>query len=269
VPLFAVCLPELFLGNVHALFALVLIYGFLRPGLWALPLLTKVTPAVGFIWLAARREWRKFGMAAAWTAGIIAVSAAIDPGAWVDWMRFLLHNADGGARSYATWTVVHYTLAAVLLTYAIRRERPRLLVPVVLLAAPVATYFAPLAILAALPRMRAPNDEGSPREPRRRDARDQRTRSEEDLKAGGVLIAEPEHALGAHAASWASQSVQSASRPRFVDVAHAEPRPVREVLQDRRPYRRGHSCGLRPPDTASVGAVGSQTLHSHDSAGEP
>jgi hypothetical protein len=46
-------------------------------------------------------------------------------------------------------------VAAVLLLYAISRERPRLLVPAVILTAPVLTYLAPLAILAALPRMPA------------------------------------------------------------------------------------------------------------------
>jgi len=157
VPLLALCLPETWLGNVHALFALVLVYGLRRPGWWALPLLTKVTPAIGFVWFAARREWRKLAEALAWTAGIVAVSIAIDPAAWVAWIRFLVDNAGGGPRSNAAWTLIHYSAAVVLLLYAIKSDRPRLLVPVMILAAPVATYLAPLAVLAALPRMRVPD----------------------------------------------------------------------------------------------------------------
>jgi glycosyl transferase family 87 len=165
VPLFALCLPEMWLGNVHALFALVLVFGFRRPGWWAIPLLTKVTPAVGFVWFAARREWRKLSEALAWTGGIVAVSAAIDPGAWVDWVRFLLDHANGGPHSNAAWTVIHYAAAAVVLLYAIKSERRLLLVPAMILAAPVATYLAPLAVLAALPRMRVSADACSPSEP--------------------------------------------------------------------------------------------------------
>src|SRR5436190_127922 len=58
IPLLALCIPELYLGNVHILFALVLVLGFRRPGLWAIPLLTKLTPAVGLVWFAAQLQWR-------------------------------------------------------------------------------------------------------------------------------------------------------------------------------------------------------------------
>lgn len=155
VPMFALCLPELWLGNVHALFALVLVCGFTRPGLWAVPLLTKVTPAVGLAWFAARREWRHLGWALGWTAAVVAVSFAFDPSAWLDWARFLAHNTNGGHRSNPVWTVIHYSAAVALLGYAIRTGRRSLLVLVVVLAAPVATYLAPLATLAALPRLLA------------------------------------------------------------------------------------------------------------------
>ena len=45
-------------GNIHLLLGAVIVAGFRWPWLWALPLLTKVTPGVGLLWFALRREWR-------------------------------------------------------------------------------------------------------------------------------------------------------------------------------------------------------------------
>jgi hypothetical protein len=150
VPLFALCIPELYLGNVHLVFALVLVLGFSRPGLWAVPLLTKVTPGAGLLWFAARREWRHLATAASWTLGVVAVSFAISPSAWVGWVRFLAHSSTG---NHPIWQAAHLTAGAVLLVYAIVKREQWLLAPALVLLCPVLTYLAPLAILAALPRI--------------------------------------------------------------------------------------------------------------------
>ena len=60
-PLLLFCLPQAMVGNIWPLLAVVLVFGFRRPGLWALPLLTKVTAGVGVVWFAARGEWRNLG----------------------------------------------------------------------------------------------------------------------------------------------------------------------------------------------------------------
>ena len=57
-PLLLFCLPQAMVGNIWPLLAVVLVFGFRRPGLWAFPLLTKVTAGVGVVWFAARGEWR-------------------------------------------------------------------------------------------------------------------------------------------------------------------------------------------------------------------
>ena len=63
-PLLLFCLPQAMVGNIWPLLAVVLVFGFRRPGLWAFPLLTKVTAGVGVVWFAARGEWRNLARVA-------------------------------------------------------------------------------------------------------------------------------------------------------------------------------------------------------------
>jgi len=60
VPVFA----DLTVGNIHLLLAAAIVAGFRWPWLWALPLLTKITPGVGLLWFVVRREW--LNLAIAW-----------------------------------------------------------------------------------------------------------------------------------------------------------------------------------------------------------
>jgi hypothetical protein len=152
VPAFLLCLPEIFLGNLHALFAVVLVAGFRRPGAWALVLLTKITPAVGLVWFAWRRQWRHLGIVMAWTLGIAAVSFAISPAAWTEWFRFIAAHGGSGSRA---WSVTHFVAGLQLLIAACVMNKRLLLAPAMALASPVLTFFSPLTVLAAIPRMRA------------------------------------------------------------------------------------------------------------------
>ena len=55
--------------------AAVIVAGFRWPALWAIPLLTKVTPGgIGLLWFAARGEWRHLGIALASTLAIVVVT---------------------------------------------------------------------------------------------------------------------------------------------------------------------------------------------------
>ena len=49
---------ELYHGNIHLLMAAAIVLGFRYPIGWSFLLLTKVTPGVGLVWFAVRREWR-------------------------------------------------------------------------------------------------------------------------------------------------------------------------------------------------------------------
>jgi hypothetical protein len=85
VPVFA----ELSVGNIHLLLAAAIVAGFRWPALWALPLLTKVTPGIGLLWFAVRREWRSLAIALGATAALSAVSLLIAPSLWVRWIEVL------------------------------------------------------------------------------------------------------------------------------------------------------------------------------------
>lgn len=81
---------EFNVGNVHALLALAVVAGFRWPAAWAFVLLTKVTPGVGLLWFAVRREWKMLAVALAATGAVVAVSAVLAPGDWLDWIRYVL-----------------------------------------------------------------------------------------------------------------------------------------------------------------------------------
>ena len=63
---------ELFVGQVHLFIAAAIVVGFRYPAVWAFNVLTKVTPGVGLLWFAVRREWRPLAIALVTTAAIAA-----------------------------------------------------------------------------------------------------------------------------------------------------------------------------------------------------
>lgn len=141
---------ELMLGNVYILFAAALVVGVTRfPGAFAIFAVTKVAPSVVFLWFVVRREWGKAAVAVGTTAGIVLVSAAVNPQAWADWARFLLTWTGDGS----VGAPVRAVLAIVVVVWAARTDRAWLLAPAVLLACPVFGGWGPLAVLAAIPRL--------------------------------------------------------------------------------------------------------------------
>ena len=91
-PVVLVAIPELWGGNVTILLALAIVLGFRWPATWSFVLLTKVTPGVGLLWFAVRREWRSLAIALGATALVIAASAVLTADAWVGWVRELIDN---------------------------------------------------------------------------------------------------------------------------------------------------------------------------------
>ncbi len=144
---------EIISGNVHLLIALVVVLGFRAPALWAFVVLTKVTPGIGLVWFAVRREWRSLGIALAATAAIVAVSFVLAPGEWPAWIRSLAANAEG-PRATLGWylpvaLLVRLPLAAILVAWGGITDRRWILPIAVTLALPV-VWLNSLAILVAL-----------------------------------------------------------------------------------------------------------------------
>ena len=89
---------ELYHGNIHLLIAAAIALGFRYPVAWAFVLLTKVTPGIGLIWFAVRREWRQLGIVAVATGVLVGISLVVDPGLWRQWIdRELVHSLAAGA----------------------------------------------------------------------------------------------------------------------------------------------------------------------------
>lgn len=127
--LFALMFPpvliDLEVGNIHLLLALAIVLGFRWPATWGFVLLTKVTPGVGLLWFAFRREWRSLAIALAATLAITAVSAALAPSLWRDWLVVV----DRPTVAYGAVPIplpVRLVVAVALVYLAARTDRPYL-----------------------------------------------------------------------------------------------------------------------------------------------
>ena len=164
---------ELFHGNVHILLATVCVLGFDYPALWSIGILTKVTPGVSLLWFVVRREWRSLAWALGATAAISAVSFAVAPGAWFDWVKFLSDSNSAGPQVNGTYESLlpplwlRLGVAAALVVWGARTDR-RWVVPVaVAVSMPVIWPITP-ALLVAVPRLRMrASPAGAPDEPQR------------------------------------------------------------------------------------------------------
>jgi Glycosyltransferase family 87 len=153
-------ISEIVFGNIHIFLAAMVIVGFRYPGTWAFALLTKVTPGVGLLWFAVRREWRNLAVALGVTAAIAAVSFAIAPGLWAEWAGSLLSNAQMPAATDAFVPIsifLRLPIALLIVVWGARTDR-RWTVPIaVLLATPLLwTGSAFVILVAVLPLWRRP-----------------------------------------------------------------------------------------------------------------
>jgi hypothetical protein len=86
---------ELNAGNIQLLLAAAIVLGFRGgprtswPATWAFVLLTKVTPGVGLLWFALRRQWRSLAVALGVTAAVAIVTFAIWPDRWFGWLGLI------------------------------------------------------------------------------------------------------------------------------------------------------------------------------------
>ena len=138
-------------GNVSLLLAVAIVLGFRWPAAWSLVLLTKITPGIGLLWFAVRREWRSLAIAVGATAAIVSVSAAIAPAAWRQWVDIVIANAGKGG----TWASVPIPLvfrlpvAVGLVIWGARTDR-RWTVPVASMLALPALWYGGLSMLLAV-----------------------------------------------------------------------------------------------------------------------
>jgi hypothetical protein len=149
----AFAILELLGGNIHLLLAVAIVAGFRWPAAWAFVLLTKVTPGVGLLWFAVRREWRNLGIALAATAAVVAVSWSINPGAWADWIDVL---AASTTKTVGTWAAlpvpvwVRLPFAAAVVVWGARTDRAWTVPVAAMLALPALWFGGASMLLAAV-----------------------------------------------------------------------------------------------------------------------
>ena len=148
-------IEDLVRGNIHILLAAAIIAGFRWPGLWSALLLTKVTPAIGLLWFAVRREWRALIQVTVVTSFVVLVSmllGGVRP--WQEWIRLLATSAES-PRTYTYLgiappaLVLRLPIAAIVVAWGALTDR-RWTVPVsAFLALPV-IWPSGFALLAAV-----------------------------------------------------------------------------------------------------------------------
>jgi hypothetical protein len=148
---------ELYHGNIHLLMAAAIALGFRYPAAWAFVLLTKITPGVGLLWFAVRREWRSLGLALAATALITAISVAIDARLWSEWLSSAILRVAAEGVGQTTLPIpleVRLPIAALLVSWGGLTSRKWTVPVAAAIAMPVfwVTSFAVLAAIAALDR---------------------------------------------------------------------------------------------------------------------
>src|SRR5574340_902347 len=144
---------ELYHGNVHLLIAAAIVLGFRYPAAWAFPVLTKVTPGIGLLWFAVRREWRSLALALVAIGVLTALSLLIDGRLWSDWLASVLATADGAPLNQFNIPIplwLRLPVSAVIVIWGARTDRSWSVPLAVALAMP-ALWITTFAVLAAVP----------------------------------------------------------------------------------------------------------------------
>jgi Glycosyltransferase family 87 len=140
-------------GNVSLLLGAAIVLGFRWPAFWAIVLLTKLTPGIGLLWFAVRREWRSLAIATGATAVVALVSFAILPDQWRTWIDVVIRNVAAGKSG--TWASVPIPLwirlpaAVAVVVWGARTDR-RWTVPVASMLALPALWYGGLSMLLAV-----------------------------------------------------------------------------------------------------------------------
>ncbi|MBA2758025.1 MAG: DUF2029 domain-containing protein [Chloroflexi bacterium] len=144
-------------GNISLLLGLAIVAGFRWPATWAFVILTKITPGIGLLWFAVRREWRSLAIALGATALVVAVSATLMPTAWLQWIDVLQRATkyDVTAAGVPLPFILRLPFAIGLVVWGARTDR-RWTVPVASMLALPALWYGSLSMLLAVIPLRAP-----------------------------------------------------------------------------------------------------------------
>jgi hypothetical protein len=145
---------ELYHGNVNLILAAAIVTGLTRSWPWSAVLHTKITPGVGLVWFAARREWRPLFVALAFAVAIALPLLILDPGLWEQWLTHL-----GETTVPASFLVVpvplwiRLTAAVVLIVWGALTDRRWTVLIGAMIGQPILGIIG-FSMMAGLPRTR-------------------------------------------------------------------------------------------------------------------
>jgi hypothetical protein len=146
---------ELYHGNVHLLIAAAIVLGLRYPAAWSFVLLTKVTPGVGLLWFAARREWRSLAIALGATAAISAAAFVVAPHYWREWLDSIFSNLNEPQfYSVPPPAPIRLPIAALIVIWGARTDRPWTVAVAATLGLPIIWPHGLCVLAAAIPFLR-------------------------------------------------------------------------------------------------------------------
>ena len=144
-------------GNISTFIALAAVLAIQRSAAWWTPvLLTKITPAIGLVWHAVRREWSSLTTAAGVMGAIVVLGFLFQPELWSAWLASV-------AAAGQTYEIGHplgplpfrVGLAALVTAYGAWTGRAWL-VPIAMFLAVPGLWAFNWGLLAAVPRLLSP-----------------------------------------------------------------------------------------------------------------
>ncbi|MEA2677484.1 MAG: hypothetical protein QOJ81_1625 [Chloroflexota bacterium] len=165
---------ELYHGNIHLLMAAAIVLGMRYPAAWSFVLLTKVTPGVGLLWFAVRREWRALAIALGATLAISAAAFVFAPHYWREWLDSIVSNLnEPQSYSLPPPAPIRLPIAALIVIWGARTDRPWTVAVAATLGLPIIWPHGLAVLAAAIPFLR--HGDRAARDPRWRDAVQPRT----------------------------------------------------------------------------------------------
>ena len=115
------------MGNLQWILAALTLVALRHPAVWSIELVTKVTSAIGWWWHVLRGEWRAAAIGAAASVAIVAVSFALSPGLWFEFIEFARRNgtmANPPLEAFFVPFGLRLATAVPLLVWGARTNRP-------------------------------------------------------------------------------------------------------------------------------------------------
>ena len=145
---------EINAGNIQIMLAAAIVIGFRFPAAWAFVLLTKVTPGIGLLWFAIRRQWRALGIAFGATAAIAAFSFVLGPDRWFDYLALMTGSPAPSVAPYYLPLWVRLGPAIAFIVWGGLTDRRWPVVVGSTLALPVFYIISPSMLVGVLPYAR-------------------------------------------------------------------------------------------------------------------